>query len=451
MTSASLLPVLLKGGTIVTVDQNDRVLVGDVLIEGGRIKAIGKDLVATPGTRVVDVKGSIVCPGFVQAHIHLCQVLFRGFAEDLPLLPWLQQRIWPFEAAHSAATLKASARLGIAELLLGGTTGALDMGTVNHQQVIFEAAHELGIRLTSGKTLMDKVGASPLDETTQQALSTSNALADRWHRSGTDRIRYAYSPRFILSCSDELLKGSVREARERGCLVHTHASENPGEVEAVRKATGTDNVTALHQRGVSGDDVVLAHCVHLSPEERAILRSTGTKVVHCPSTNLKLASGIAPIPELLADGVVVGLGADGAPCNNRLSAFTEMRLAALLQKPAHGADAMPARVALRMATMGSARAIGRSDEIGSLEVGKRGDVVVVGLERPHLRPVSDPTATLVYAAEAGDVVHVFVDGQQLVRDRRLVQQDLHGIFDDAEAAIGEVLERAKLTSLRPPS
>ncbi len=447
----ALLPVLLRGGTVVTVDPDDRVLVGDVLIEGGRIKAIGKNVQATPGTRVVDVTGSIVCPGFVQAHIHLCQVLFRGFAEDMPLLPWLQQRIWPFEAAHSAATLKASARLGIAELLLGGTTGALDMGTVHHQEVIFAAAAELGIRLTSGKTLMDKVGASPLDETTEKALSTSNSLADRFHRSGTDRIRYAYSPRFILSCSDELLKQAVREARERGCLVHTHASENPGEVEAVRAATGTDNVTALHQRGVTGDDVVLAHCVHLSPGEREILRSTGTKVVHCPSTNLKLASGTAPIPELLAMGIVVGLGADGAPCNNRLSAFTEMRLAALLQKPLHGADAMPARTALRMATMGSARAIGRSDEIGSLEVGKRGDVVVVGLERPHLRPKSDPVATLVYAAEAGDVVHVFVDGQQLVRDRRLVQQDLDGIFADAEGAIGEVLERSGLTSLRPPA
>jgi cytosine/adenosine deaminase-related metal-dependent hydrolase len=450
--SQPLLPVLLKGGTVVTVDKDDRVFVGDVLLEGGRIKALGPsssaNLAATPGTRVVDARGCIVCPGFVQAHVHLCQVLFRGFAEDLPLLPWLQERIWPLEAAHAPSTLAASARLGIAELLLGGTTAALDMGTVAHHDVVFDAAAALGIRLTSGKAMMDKQGQSRLDETTEQALATSNALADRFHRGAADRLRYAYAPRFILSCSDALLKETMRAARERGCLVHTHASENPGEVAAVNAATGKDNVVALHERGVSGDDVVLAHCVHLSDAEHAVLKSTGTKVVHCPSANLKLASGIAPIPRLLDDGVVVGLGADGAPCNNRLSACTEMRSAALLQKPRHGADAMPAKTALRLATMGGARVLGRSDEIGSLEVGKRADVVMVGLERPHLRPISDPVATLVYAAEAGDVVHVFVDGQQLVRDRRLVQQDMGAMFDDADAAIAEVLDRAGLSQLK---
>ncbi|MDP2344705.1 MAG: 5'-deoxyadenosine deaminase [Deltaproteobacteria bacterium] len=444
-----LLPVLVKGGTVVTVDAADRVFSGDVLVEGGRITALGPDLKVAPGTRIVDARGCIVSPGFVQAHVHLCQVLFRGFAEELPLMPWLKTRIWPLEAAHSSSTLSSSARLGIAELLLGGTTAILDMGTVNHHEAVFEAASSMGIRMTSGKAMMDKAGASKLDESTSSSLSSSNALADRFHKSAGDRLRYAYAPRFILSCTDELLRQTMLEARARGCLVHTHASENPGEVDAVKAATGTDNVTALHERGVSGVDVVLAHCVHLTPGERAILKNTKTRVVHCPSANLKLASGTAPVPGLLSDGVVVGLGADGAPCNNRLSAFSEMRLAALLQKPAHGADAMPARVALRMATMGSATAMGRADDVGSLEIGKRADIVVTGLGRPHLRPVSDPIATLVYAAEAGDVVHVFVDGQQLVRDRRLVRADLAAILDDAERAATELLDRAGLSALRP--
>lgn len=443
-----LLPVLIQGGTVVTVDGADRVFVGDVFLDGGRIAAVGPKLSPPPGTRVVDARGCIVAPGFVQAHIHLCQVLLRGLAEELPLLPWLAQRVWPLEAAHSHATLKASARLGIAELLLGGTTCALDMGTVHHIDAVFAAAAELGFRLTSGKALMDKVGASPLDEDTAAALSSSNAAADRHHRSESDLLRYAYAPRFILSCSDALLRGAVSAARERGCLVHTHASENPGEVDAVRAATGARNVRALHERGVSGDDVVLAHCVHLDDDEHALLRATGTKVVHCPSTNLKLASGTAPIVRLHNDGVVVGLGADGAPCNNRLSAFTELRLAALLQKPLHGADALPARRALRMATIDSARVLGRAEEIGSLEVGKRADVIVVGLERPHLHPLHDPVTTLVYGAEAGDVVHVFVDGRQRVRDRRLLHDDLAGLFADAEAATDELVARAGMPMLR---
>lgn len=443
--------VLLTGGTVVTVDGDDRVFVGDVLMEDGRIKALGPTgtVVAAPGTRVLDVSGDIVCPGFVQSHVHLCQVLFRGVAEDRPLLPWLQERIWPLEKAHDADSLRASARLGIAELLLGGTTSLLDMGTVHHTDVLFETARAMGIRYTGGKAMMDRSNPVGLDEPTATSLASSNDLADRFHGAAHGRLRYAYAPRFILSCSDELLQETARAARARGCLIHTHASENPGEVVAVRDVTGADNVVALRDRGIAGPDVVLAHCVHLSEAEHAVLRETSTRVIHCPSTNLKLASGTAPIPRLLDEGIVVGLGADGAPCNNRLSAFSEMRLAALLQKPLHGAEAMPAKVALRLATMGSAAALGLADEVGSLEVGKRADVVVIGRERPALRPRVDAVTTIVFSAEAGDVTHVFVEGRQLVRDRRLVATDLRAILDEADLALGAVMGRAGLALPEP--
>lgn len=436
--------VLLQGGTVVTVDATDRVFVGDVLIEDGRIKALGPSgsLTVAAGTRVVDVTGDIVCPGFVQGHIHLCQVLFRGLCEDRALLPWLEERIWPLEKAHDASSLRASARLGIAELLLGGTTALLDMGTVEHTEELFRAADELGIRYVGGKAMMDKDNPAGLNEPTTAALSSSNALADRFHDTANGRLRYAYAPRFILSCTDELLRETAKQARVRGCLVHTHASENPGEIDAVRAVTGVDNIVALHDRDISGPDVVLAHCVILSPAEREVLKTTKTAVVHCPSANYKLGGGTAPIPSLLADGVTVGLGADGAPCNNRLSAFSEMRLAALLQKPLHGTDALPAKSALRLATMGSAKALGLDHEVGSLEPGKRADVVVVGRRRPHMRPQVDAVTALVFAAEAGDVTHVFVDGKQLVRDRRLVGADLDTILDDADQRLAEVLQRA---------
>lgn len=443
MTASDL---YVEGGTVVTMDDAARVFVGDVLLRGGRIHALGPTgtMRPDPGARTVDARGCFVLPGFVQTHVHLCQVLFRGIAEELPLLDWLSRFIWPLEGAHDAASLKASARLGTAELLLSGTTTILDMGTVRHADALFETAADTGLRYVGGKTMMDKGDRRPggLGETTEQSLADCRALAQRWHGQEGGRLRAAWQPRFILSCTDELMKRAAKDARDAGCLLHTHASENPGEVEAVRAATGTDNVLALHALGFTGEDVVLAHCVHLSEAERDLLAKTGTRVAHCPTTNFKLASGIAPIPELLARGVVVGLGADGAPCNNRLSAFAEMKLAALVQKPRLGAEAMPAKDALYAATRGGARALGLDAEVGSLVAGKRADVIVVEGDRPHLRPRVDAATTLVYAAEGPDVRHVFVDGEWLVRDGHLARIDLPTTLDDAEKQLDALLARA---------
>lgn len=438
--------LLITGGTVVTCDPADRVVRGDVLVRDGRIAAIGQgaNFTTIPGARAVDARGCLIVPGFVQAHVHLCQTLFRGFAEDLPLMEWLSERIWPYEAAHTAETLAASARLGIAELLLGGTTAALDMGTVHHQDAVFEAARDAGMRLTSGKAMMDKGQARPagLKESTDQSLREADDLAARWHGAADGRLRYAFAPRFILSCSDALLKETARMARSRGCLLHTHASENPGELDAVRAATGKDNLVALHERDLLGPDVVLAHCVWLTSEEQKLLRTTKTRVAHCPSTNLKLASGVAHVPELLEQGITVALGSDGAPCNNRMSQLTEMRMAALLQKPRLGASAMPAKGVLRLATIEGARVLGLEREIGSIEPGKRADLAVIDARRPHLAPFSDPFAMLVYGAEASDVRDVFVDGEWLVRDGELVRWDLPEVLAGAERAIDDVLLNA---------
>jgi len=438
--------LLIEGGTVVTVDAKNTVMLADVLVRDGRIATIAPPGAAAPppGTRVLNARGALVIPGFVQTHVHLCQVLFRGFAEDQPLLEWLSEYIWPFEGAHDEASIAASARLGIAELLLGGTTTILDMGTVAHTDVLFEVARASGIRYVGGKAMMDKGHIRPggLRETTTESLTSSLELARRWHGAADGRISYAYAPRFILSCSDDLLRRVAEDARTVGCMIHTHSSENPGEIEAVRDAYGVDNITALAQRGIIGDDVILAHCVWLTSEEQRILVESDTRIAHCPSANLKLASGIARIPELLDAGLTIGLGADGAPCNNRLSMFTEMRAASLLQKPRLGAEAMPAMRVLRMATIDGARALGLDHEVGSLEVGKRADVVVVDAARPHLSPRSDPATMLVHAAEAADVRDVVIDGRWLVRDRQLVDVQLDDVLDDAERQIDVLLERA---------
>jgi cytosine/adenosine deaminase-related metal-dependent hydrolase len=436
--------IFIEGGTVITMDDEMRVFEGDVLIRDGRIHALGKRLKPKPGARTVNAKGCFVLPGLIQSHVHLCQALFRGFAEDLDLLSWLKKRIWPLEAAHDEASLRASARIGLAELLLGGTTSALDMGTVHHTDVIFEVAERAGFRLTSGKALMDAGRDRPkgLRETTRRSLEESDRLADAWHDNGL--LRYAYAPRFILSCSEEALRGTVERARQRGCLIHTHSSESPGEIEAVRRITGMENIEALHELGLTGPDVALAHCVHLSDAERRILKKTDTRVVHCPSTNLKLASGVAPVPELLKLGLTIGIGADGAPCNNRLSAFNEMRLAALLQKPRVAVDALSAQQTLHLATRGGAKVLGIDDQVGSLEKGKRADVIVVDGNRPHLRPRADPYTTLVYAAEANDVRDVFIDGVWRVREHRVIGVDFGELMEDAEAQLDGCLKRAGL-------
>ncbi|MSP59354.1 MAG: 5'-deoxyadenosine deaminase [Myxococcales bacterium] len=413
----------VRGGTVVTMDPARRVIEGSVYIAAGRILAVGGP--PPEGFRVetvVDAGGCLVAPGLVQAHVHVCQTLCRGAADDLPLLEWLRERVWPYEAALDERAMRACVRVACAELIRGGTTAILDMGTVHETDALADEIGRSGLRAVCGKAMMDHGEGVPsgLRESTRAALDESDALARRWSGSQAHggRLGYAYAPRFVLSCSDELLDETAARCRA-GARVHTHASEQVAEVALVRARFGADNIAWLDRIGLGGARVTLAHCVHVTDEERGLLAAHGTHVVHCPSSNLKLASGIAPVPELLAAGVSVALGADGAPCNNNLDAFLELRLAALLHKHRAGARAIGASTALELATLGGARALGLEAEIGSLEAGKRGDLIVVDLQAAHLVPMHDPTSTLVYAARSSDVRDVIVDGRALLRDRRL--------------------------------
>ena len=437
--------ILIKNGTLVMMDSANRIVRGDLLIAHARIAAVG----ATDQSAdvVIDASECAVIPGFVQTHIHLCQTLFRGAADDLALIDWLKQRVWPMEAAHSAESLRASARLGIAELIKGGTTCALTMETVNHTSEVFAAVEETGFRATVGKCMMDKGAEVPsaLQEQTAQSIEESLALLDQWHGKADGRIRYCFAPRFAISCTRELLEKVGELARARAVMIHTHASENRTECALVEEETGLRNINYLDSVGVSGSHVALAHCVHLSNDEIRILKRTGTHVVHCPSSNLKLGSGIAPVTKLLEEGVSVSLGADGAPCNNRLDMFTEMRTAALLQKALHGPEVLAANRVLRMATIDGARALGLESEVGSLEVGKRADVVVVRLDRLHTAPEAEVVSSLVYAATVSDVQDVIIDGREVVRDRTLLTLDEAEVIAEANAQAELLMGRAGLT------
>ena len=437
--------ILIRGGVLVTVDPAWRVIEGDLLCRAGRIVQVGGEAVPEAGDyEILDASGCIVMPGLVQSHVHMCQTLARGRADDLELLDWLRNVVWPYEGALEAADVAAAARLACVELLRGGTTAVLDMGTVRHTDALFEAARDAGLRATIGKAMMDAPdGGHPatLAESTRASVDESARLCAQWHGAANDRLRYAYAPRFALSCTDGLLREVAVEARARGARIHTHSSENRDEIALVQKRRGAENVVYLHEVGLTGADVGLAHCVWLSKPEREILRATGTHVLHCPSSNLKLASGVALAPELMADGISVSLGADGAPCNNNLDGFLEMRLAALVHKPRCGPTAMRAPEVVRMATLGGARALGLDHAIGSLEPDKRADVIVVEAGGAHVQPTENPYSALVYACRSTDVRHVVVDGAVVVRDKALLTLDAEAVVQDARARATRVFGR----------
>lgn len=407
-----------------TQDDSRRVRRGHIHVVDGEIAAIRASLPARTRGRRLSARGLHVFPGFVQTHVHLCQTLFRGQADELELMDWLREKIWKFEAAHTRKSLHTSALVGIRELLASGTTCILDMGTVRHTEAILEAVAQTGIRANVGKCLMDDPLGTPTNLREERAAAMREALAlhARWNGARGGRIRVSFAPRFALSCTRELLEDVARHSKQLGALIHTHACESREEIALVRKRTGRENLRYLRERGVLNERAVIAHGVWLSPAERKLLKASRASLTHCPSSNLKLASGIAPVPELLRMGINVSLGADGAPCNNRLDAFQEMRLAALIHKPGGGPRTLPAQTALDMATRNGARALHWQEQIGSIELGKRADLVGVDLlggfpllpPQDALNP-SKIASALVYSASPADLRWTLVEGRPLYR------------------------------------
>ena len=435
---------IVRNATIVTMNDGLDILEGAVGVRDGRIVSIGDEPVG-PWDVEVNARGAYLLPGFIQTHVHLCQTLFRGFADDMALLDWLKRRVWPMEAAHTPATLRASARLASAELLLSGTTTVLTMETVHDTDTIFETLAETGMRAVIGKCMMDADDEVParLRERTTASIDESLALIARWHGAAGGRLRAAFAPRFAISCSRELLEAVGHLSTKDGVIVHTHASENRDEVEIVRRSTrGFDNVEYLADTGLASPHLCAAHCVWVTDREMDLLAERDVKVLHCPGSNLKLGSGIAPVARMRRRGISVSLGADGAACNNRLDMFEEIRLAAVLQAVVEGPGTLPARDAIWMATREGARALGMEAELGSIEPGKRADLILVERDRPHLAPDADPWSTLAYAARGSDVRLTMVDGEILVRDFALERLDRAAVLADARRAAAELASRA---------
>ncbi|MDQ5858302.1 MAG: amidohydrolase family protein [Acidobacteriota bacterium] len=410
--------LLIEGGTLLGLTEPADVHPGaDLYAEDGRIRATGGEATRAAGRGAVerlDARGQWVLPGFVQAHLHLCQTLLRNGPDDLELLPWLERHVWPGEAAHDAATMSISARLGLAESLSAGVTAVLDMGTVRHSDALFEAAAASGIRYLGGNVLMDDPDTTPayLRASARDGLAETERLRTAWHGKEDGRLRVAVQPRFAVSCTDGLLRAAAELARDAGLVIHTHASENRAECALVEKRTGLGNVAYLDSVGLLSPRSCVAHAVHTDESDFRLLSRRETTVVHCPSSNLKLASGLCPVPELKRAGVRVALGSDGAACNNRLDPFREMRLAAFLPRARPSAGSLSAFEVLRMATWDGCRALGLDGPDGFVP-GARADFVVLDPERGWSLPddwSSEPYGAIVYSMGRENVSATIVDG-----------------------------------------
>ncbi|WP_318571146.1 5'-deoxyadenosine deaminase [Salinigranum marinum] len=436
---------MLLTGTVVA-DAETVIEEGAVVVEGSRIEAVGPraDLADRYGDRETH-SYDLLLPGFVGGHVHSVQSLGRGIADDTELLDWLFDYVLPMEASLSAEEMAVAAKLGYLELIENGTTCCIDHLSVAHAEEAFEAAGEMGIRGVLGKVLMDRRSPDALREDTEAALAESERLIQRYHGAFDDRLRYAVTPRFAVSCSESCLRGA-RELTDRydGVRIHTHASENRGEIETVESDTGLRNVHWLDEVGLTGEDVVLAHCVWTDESEREVLAETGTHVTHCPSSNMKLASGVAPVVDYLDRGINVALGNDGAPCNNTLDPLTEMRQASLLGKVDRlEPTAVPARTVFEMGTLNGAKAAG-FERVGALREGWRADVIGLSTDQTRSVPIHDVFSHLVFAARGDDVRFTMVDGDVLMREGEVTVVDAEEIRRRGrEVALGMELDEER--------
>lgn len=445
---------LLANATVITMNPTRDVLDTDILIENGVIADMGPGLAGRPenaGAERVDLSGRIVIPGLIQSHMHVTQSLFRGLADEMELMDWLQRRIWPLEGAHTPETNAAAApprrRRRAAQRGHGlhrHGHGPLSGRHFRNHARRGDARAVRQVHARSGRHGRSRRAHGGYRNLPPRKRTAHEPLA---HERG-GRLRYAFAPRFVPSCTETLLTRTRDMARANGVRLHTHASENKGECAYVESLVHMRNLRYLHSIGYTGEDVILAHCIWIDDDEIRILADTGTHAVHCPSSNMKLASGIARIDEMLAAGCRVALGLDGA--HNHMDALVELRQAGILQKVrTNRPTALSPLQALEMATLGGARALGQEDELGSLEPGKKADLAVINPDRLNMAPRigRDPVAQVVYQATHENVEATMVDGVFLYRDGKYATLDLGECLRDAESACARILRSPDVAPL----
>ncbi|TCP67076.1 amidohydrolase [Baia soyae] len=405
---------------------------GNLAIEDGIITYVGSALTVEEQSQydeVVSCKGKVILPGFVNTHGHLAMTLLRGYADDLPLQQWLENEIWPMEGKMNAEHVSAGAHLAALEMIQGGTTTFLDM--YDNMDAVANVVEQTGLRarLTRGC-----IGFGD-DALRKSKLEEAASFATRWNGAADGRITTMMAPHSPYTCGPDFIRQFVEKAAELGLPIHTHMSETKAEVELNVREYGARPVEHLDQLGFFDVPSLVAHAVHLTEEEIALLAKKNVKIAHNPGSNLKLGSGIAPISQMIAHGMRPSLATDGAASNNNLDLLEEIQLAALIHKGyLQDPLAVPAETALAMGTVYGAEALFLDKEIGTLEVGKQADFITLDLTQAHMQPRTDVLSHIVYSATRSDVQDVYVQGRPLMKNREMLTIDAEKVIFEANQA-----------------
>ncbi len=418
--------ILIENVGIVPMTGNNLVLEkGHIVIENDRIKEIAEERPGGDYDKIIDGTNRMAIPGFINAHTHAAMTLLRGYADDLPLMEWLETKIWPLESKMTADDIYWGTMLAATEMIKSGTTCFADM--YFYMDKTAQAVDKSGMRAVLARGM---IGIGPEAE---QGLIDSRELVQKWNGSGDGRISFMLGPHAPYTCPPDYLKRVMDMAGELGIGMHIHLAETATEMENIKATYGKTPVAHLNSLGMFNFPVLAAHCVHLTEEDIAVLAKNKVSVVHNPESNMKLASGIAPVPEMLQAGIPVAIGTDGASSNNNLDMLQEMRSCAFLHKVnTFNPTAIPAYKALEMATLNGARALWMDKELGKIQPGYKADIVLISLQEAHMIPRYDIIANLVYSAQAADVQTVIINGKIIMEDRVIKT------FDEKE-----VLQQAK--------
>ncbi len=430
--------MLVKNCDWVVTQNKKREVLRDasIFVQDGEIKQVGKN-VKGPADSEIDGKGKIVLPGLINAHTHLSMVLFRGFADDMQLQDWLQKKIWPLEAKLNGEACYYGALLGSAEMILSGTTSFVDM--YFYMEDVAKAVAESGLRGFLSYGIIDLFDSAKA----QMERDKSKKFLDFVENLNNPRIRFALGPHAPYTCSAETLLWAKEFAENNNAILHIHVAETRKEQADFQKQHGMRVVEYLDKIGALSRKMLAAHCVWLTKSEVGLLGKSGVAVAHCPVSNMKLASGgVAPLPEMFEAGIAVGLGTDGAASNNTLDIFETMKVCALLHKAYRwDATVLKAQKVLDLATIEGARALGVEREVGSLEVGKKADIILVNAKSPNMNPIygeETVVADLVYSASSANVDTTIVDGNVLMQNRQIGTIDLPRIIKKVHEIAGQL-------------